>query len=155
VLAVKKVNDIVAEISTASDEQATGLDEINRAVGEMDTMTQQNAALVEQAAAASAALGSQAEALDGLLAFFDLGKAAEPASMLPRPEPAPRAARAAQVPARTGRERQAKGGRTVPKAAPGRTAGRLATRTVPVPRKAAVAVKPVYDNGDDKDWSEF
>jgi methyl-accepting chemotaxis protein len=70
VTAVKKVNDIVAEISTASEEQATGLDEINRAVGEMDEMTQQNAALVEQAAAASEALGHQAETLESLIGFF-------------------------------------------------------------------------------------
>jgi len=73
VTAVKKVNDIVAEISTASDEQATGLDEINKAMGEMDEMTQQNAALVEQAAAASESLGDQAENLDQLIAFFDTG----------------------------------------------------------------------------------
>ena len=72
VTAVKKVNDIVAEISTASEEQASGLDEINRAVGEMDEMTQQNAALVEQAAAASEALGTQAETLEALIGFFQI-----------------------------------------------------------------------------------
>jgi methyl-accepting chemotaxis protein len=74
VTAVKKVNDIVAEISTASEEQATGLDEINRAVGEMDEMTQQNAALVEQAAAASEALGHQAETLEALIGFFQAAR---------------------------------------------------------------------------------
>lgn len=45
--AVKKVNDIVEEISTASEEQTTGLVEINKAVGGVDEMTQQNTALVE------------------------------------------------------------------------------------------------------------
>lgn len=79
VQAVKKVNDIVAEISTASEEQATGLDEINRAVGEMDEMTQQNAALVEEAAAASESLGQQAESMEKLIAFFDTGMDEEPA----------------------------------------------------------------------------
>lgn len=54
--AVKKVNDIVEEISTASEEQTTGLVEINKAMGGVDEMTQQNTALVEQAAAASGAL---------------------------------------------------------------------------------------------------
>ena len=73
VIAVKKVNDIVAEISTASDEQTTGLDEISKALGEMDEMTQQNSALVEEAAAASEALGNQAENLDKLISFFDTG----------------------------------------------------------------------------------
>ena len=73
VTAVKKVNDIVAEISTASDEQATGLDEVNKSIGVMDEMTQQNAALVEQAAAASESLGVQADNLDQLTSFFDTG----------------------------------------------------------------------------------
>ena len=77
VTAVKKVNDIVAEISTASDEQATGLDEINKAIGEMDEMTQQNAALVEEAAAASESMGNQADNLDELISFFDTGVQAD------------------------------------------------------------------------------
>ncbi len=94
VTAVKKVNDIVAEISTASDEQATGLDEINKAMGEMDEMTQQNAALVEQAAAASESLSSQAENLEALISFFDTGmqQAARPSAPVRRtsaPAPAP------------------------------------------------------------------
>jgi methyl-accepting chemotaxis protein len=86
VTAVKKVNDIVAEISTASDEQATGLDEINKAMGEMDEMTQQNAALVEQAAAASESLSSQAENLEALISFFDTGmqQAARPSAPVRR-----------------------------------------------------------------------
>ena len=74
VTAVKKVNDIVAEIATASDEQSTGLDEINKSIGEMDQMTQQNAALVEEAAAASESMSDQADNLDRLIAFFDTGK---------------------------------------------------------------------------------
>jgi len=94
VTAVKKVNDIVAEISTASDEQATGLDEINKAMGEMDEMTQQNAALVEQAAAASESLSSQAENLEALISFFDTGmqqaaRASAPVRRTPAPAPAP------------------------------------------------------------------
>ena len=53
---VKKVSDIIAEIATASGEQASGIDEVNKAVTQLDEMTQQNAALVEEAAANSAAL---------------------------------------------------------------------------------------------------
>lgn len=73
VTAVKKVNDIVAEIATASDEQSTGLAEINKAITEMDSMTQQNAALVEEAAAASESMNDQAENLDNLISFFIMG----------------------------------------------------------------------------------
>lgn len=69
--AVKKVNDIVEEISTASEEQTTGLAEVNKAMGEMDEMTQQNAALVEEAASASGALGEEAQSLSQLIGFFD------------------------------------------------------------------------------------
>jgi methyl-accepting chemotaxis protein len=100
VTAVKKVNDIVAEISTASEEQATGLDEINRAVGEMDAMTQQNAALVEQAAAASEALGHQAETLEALIGFFQTS-VNQMSEHKPIAKPAARPAkRAAVAPAR-------------------------------------------------------
>jgi methyl-accepting chemotaxis protein len=73
VTSVKKVTDIVAEIAAASAEQAAGLDEVNKAVVQMDGMTQQNAALVEEAAAASESLGEQADSLDQLITFFNTG----------------------------------------------------------------------------------
>ncbi|WP_341898894.1 methyl-accepting chemotaxis protein, partial [Ferrovibrio terrae] len=60
VSAIKKVSDIVAEIAAASREQATGLDQINTAVGSMDEMTQRNAALVEESTAAAQTLNNQA-----------------------------------------------------------------------------------------------
>ena len=61
--AVKKVSDIVAEIVSASEEQAQGIDQVNNAVAQMDTMTQQNAALVEEATAASKQLEQQGQSL--------------------------------------------------------------------------------------------
>ena len=61
--AIKKVNSIMNDISSASSEQASGLDEIGKAVSQMDEMTQQNAALVEEAAAASESLLNQADQL--------------------------------------------------------------------------------------------
>ena len=73
VTAVKKVNDIVAEIATASDEQSKGLSEIGRAITEMDQITQQNAALVEEAAAASESMSERADSLDSLISFFVTG----------------------------------------------------------------------------------
>ena len=72
VTAVKQVRDIVAEISTASSEQSKGLDEISKAVTTMDEMTQQNAALVEQTAAACESLGDKSNSLDQLTAFFTI-----------------------------------------------------------------------------------
>lgn len=73
VASVKKVSDIVAEISAASDEQASGIEQINRAILQMDEITQQNAALVEQAAAASTSMGDQSVHLDNQMSFFKLG----------------------------------------------------------------------------------
>ena len=70
--AIQKVSSIVEEISEATTEQSTGLEEINRAVVEMDQMTQQNAALVEQTAAASESLGDQSQGLDELIGFFNV-----------------------------------------------------------------------------------
>jgi len=71
---VKKVTDIVGEIAAASQEQATAIDGVNRSVTEMDGLTQQNATLVEQAAAASAQLGQQAQGLSELTQFFKVGQ---------------------------------------------------------------------------------
>jgi methyl-accepting chemotaxis protein len=67
---VKKVADIVAEISAASQEQAAGIDQVNNAVTQMDTVTQQNAALVEEASAASKAMQDRAAQLVQQIAFF-------------------------------------------------------------------------------------
>ncbi|WP_129775511.1 methyl-accepting chemotaxis protein [Peristeroidobacter soli] len=70
VASVKRVADIVAEISAASEEQASGIDQVNTAITQMDTTTQQNAALVEEAAAASKAMEQQAQALVDKMSFF-------------------------------------------------------------------------------------
>ncbi|MEK9969765.1 MAG: methyl-accepting chemotaxis protein [Ferrovibrio sp.] len=68
--AIKKVSGIVAEIAGASAEQSRGLDEVSSAVGNMDEMTQRNAALVEETAAAARSLADQSAALNQLLGFF-------------------------------------------------------------------------------------
>ncbi|NGZ88263.1 methyl-accepting chemotaxis protein [Duganella aceris] len=70
--AVKSVTDIMGEISTASNEQEAGIEQINHAIAEMDTVTQQNAALVEQAAAAAEAQQDQAHQLVQLVGVFKL-----------------------------------------------------------------------------------
>ena len=73
VTAVKSVTDIMGEISMASQEQEAGIAQINHAITEMDTVTQQNAALVEQAAAAAEAQQDQAQQLSQLVGVFTLG----------------------------------------------------------------------------------
>ncbi len=70
VKAVKRVTDIIGEISAASHEQSAGIEEINRAVTQMDAGTQQNAALVEQATAAAQSLDDQARVLKRLVGKF-------------------------------------------------------------------------------------
>jgi methyl-accepting chemotaxis protein len=72
---VRRVTDIMAEISAASTEQSAGIEQVNEAIAQMDEVTQQNAALVEQAAAAAESLQEQAEALAQLVAGFRLSNA--------------------------------------------------------------------------------
>jgi methyl-accepting chemotaxis protein len=67
---VKRVTDIIAEISAASQEQAAGIDQVNKAVMQMDQGTQQNAALVEEATSASQSMRQQAAALLEEVSFF-------------------------------------------------------------------------------------
>ncbi|RJF98954.1 methyl-accepting chemotaxis protein [Noviherbaspirillum saxi] len=70
VSSVRRVTDIMGEIAAASEEQTIGIGQVNQAITQMDEMTQQNAALVEQAAAAAAALDDQAKNLTGVISVF-------------------------------------------------------------------------------------
>lgn len=70
--AIRRVNDLVGEISSASNEQALGVAQVGEAVSQMDQTTQQNAALVEQMAAAAGSLKSQAQDLVQVVAAFKL-----------------------------------------------------------------------------------
>ncbi|WP_321956402.1 methyl-accepting chemotaxis protein [Paraburkholderia bannensis] len=72
VQSVRRVHEILEEISNASREQSAGIEQVNRAVGEMDQVTQQNAALVEQAAAAAHSLKDQVSGLRESIASFRL-----------------------------------------------------------------------------------
>jgi methyl-accepting chemotaxis protein len=74
VASVKKVSNIVAEIAAASREQSSGIEQVNRAVVQMDELTQQNAALVEQATAASQAMAGQVRELNDMLGRYELGE---------------------------------------------------------------------------------
>ncbi len=72
VASVHRVTDIIDEISAASHEQSEGISQVNTAVAQMDEVTQQNAALVEEASAASASLAEQAKHLEETVAVFRL-----------------------------------------------------------------------------------
>jgi methyl-accepting chemotaxis protein len=92
--AVKRVTDIMGEISAASEEQSHGIMQINQAVVQMDQVTQQNAALVEQAAAAAGSLEAQAHKLKEAVAIFRVADDAMvmeqiPVSVAPRVVPRP------------------------------------------------------------------
>ena len=104
VASIQRVTDIMAEISAASQEQTSGIEQINQAISQMDNVTQQNAGLVEEAAAASEALQTQAARLAELVSVFRLGnrapaaapaapatpvRAAKPVATLTAPKPAP------------------------------------------------------------------
>jgi methyl-accepting chemotaxis protein len=88
VTGVKKVTDVVAEIAASSREQASGIEQVNKAMTAMDGMTQQNAALVEQASAAAQALTEQATMLTQLISRYDVGKDSQ--AVLARSAPAAR-----------------------------------------------------------------
>jgi methyl-accepting chemotaxis protein-1 (serine sensor receptor) len=72
--AVTRVTDIMGEIASASDEQSRGIDQVGQAVAEMDRVTQQNASLVEESAAAAAALEDQAARLNEAVAVFKIAR---------------------------------------------------------------------------------
>ncbi|OON59915.1 methyl-accepting chemotaxis protein [Massilia sp. KIM] len=88
VASVRRVADIMAEISSASREQTMGIDQINGAVAQMDQVTQQNAALVEEAAAASESMQEEAARLAEVVSVFRLG--AGEAAAVPAAQPQPR-----------------------------------------------------------------
>jgi methyl-accepting chemotaxis protein-1 (serine sensor receptor) len=71
--AVRRVSEITVEISAASEEQSDGIEQVTQAVTQMDSVTQQNAALVEEAAAAAASLREQAERMNGVVSVFRTG----------------------------------------------------------------------------------
>jgi methyl-accepting chemotaxis protein len=82
VVAIKRVTDIVGEISDASAEQSRGMEQIDEAVHQMDETTQQNAALVEESAAAAESLRTQAQQLVQAVAVFKLGNEGMDAQVL-------------------------------------------------------------------------
>ncbi len=152
VASVKKVSDIVAEIAAASREQSSGIEQVNRAVMQMDELTQQNAALVEEATAASQAMVEQVRGLNEMLARFQVG-VAELAT--PGFAPASQASRAAEVAAQSRAERRRANRPWTGRGAAGKAAQQKPTAE---PARAAVVARGngggSGDSGD-SEWQEF
>ncbi len=120
---VKRVTDIMGEITAASQEQSTGIEQVNQAIAQMDQVTQQNAALVEEAAAAAQSMQEQAASLVESVSVFKLDSDNAPrplVQMQARVQPAlpPRkAVPALKAPARPAAARRAAGTRSAPRLA--------------------------------------
>jgi methyl-accepting chemotaxis protein len=139
VMSVKKVSDIVAEIAAASREQSSGIEQVNKAVMQMDEMTQQNAALVEQATAASQSMADQARELTGMMEKYQVG---DSGAVMKTSRPAPKA-KVEAVPERRGPNRPFAKPAAAPKAPPVKQEVQQAA-----PSRAVA-------NGNDADWREF
>jgi len=147
VASVKKVSDIVAEIAAASREQASGIEQVNRAIVQMDELTQQNAALVEQATAASQAMAQQAGELNEMMGRYRLADrfVATPAAPAVRKSPVARSAASSRT-ERRGTSRPW----TAPSATPAAFMTELPAAAAPARSDARRSVP-----GDDSDWQEF
>jgi methyl-accepting chemotaxis protein len=141
VASVKKVSDIVAEIAAASREQSSGIEQVNRAVMQMDELTQQNAALVEQATAASQAMAEQVRGLNEMLARYRVAEGA-----LANHTNGAAAHSVADITARAERSRPRAGNA-------GKAAATAVADAAVSPARKAVA--RATGNGADTDWREF
>ena len=138
---VRRVTDIMSEIASASQEQSAGIEQVNLSIIEMDGMTQQNAALVEQAAAAAQSLQDQAAELAHVVSIFKLVEGEEkPAAYVPAPVAAAPVAVRKPAPAL----------RPVKSLTRKTEASAPAAPAAPAPRKAAAASSTSND-----EWEEF
>ena len=156
---VQRVSDVIGEISAATAEQTSGLRQVNEAVAQLDRMTQQNAALVEESAAAAESLAEQSRKLSGVVAAFRVGGAPAAAPVAaPRPTPTPTPSKAGE--ALITKVRQAPAAKAAPAA--GQPAPRPVDKAVPAPVAAspapAFAPAPAAKaaaTADDGDWETF
>ena len=153
VQSVRRVTDLIAEITAASTEQRDGIGQVNQAVSNLDQMTQQNAALVEESSAAAVAMREQAQRLEQVVAVFNVGQESRGMGM-PAPRLAP-AAMAAPVGAATAvaapRTVAARAPKPVPATAP--SAARKAAALPPAPLKTPAPAAQAA--GTEDDWESF
>ena len=148
---IKKVADIVSEIASASGEQATGIDQVKAALSQMDQMTQQNSALVEQNAAAAKSLEQQFQSMAEGVSVFQVDDGHSAAKAAPSKAPAPKAPTPKAAAPRPAAEAVRRQPVEVPKRPPVATAiaGR---RGGPVGRMQAALATAI---NADPDWKEF
>lgn len=153
--AVQRVTDIMGEIAAASEEQSSGIDQVARAVTQMDEVTQQNAALVEEAAAAASSLEDQAGKLRAAVAVFQLeeGGYKAPVSAAPKRSAAPVRATAL---------RKVSQAASQPVSHPSSQAAAQSTAAARAPAAPAAAAAPMKtpakamaSAGSDQDWETF
>ncbi|SOZ39651.1 methyl-accepting chemotaxis protein II (plasmid) [Cupriavidus neocaledonicus] len=160
VQAVRRVTDIMNEIGAASQEQTSGIEQVSQAVTQMDQVTQQNAALVEEAAAAAGALEEQAQKLKNVVSVFTVNPAAAPAiaangganaaaRTAASPAPVTPAVASASPAPRTTTVRK------VALAPTARPAARPASSAAALPAARPAARPAVAAAGGDDDWSAF
>ena len=154
VMGVQRVGDLIAEISAAASEQQQGISQVNQAVGNLDQMTQQNAALVEESAAAASALSEQARKLGEVVSLFKVnGGVVTSAVAMPKPvkapmhtAPAPRTTPKVSAPAAAPKVEPVAQAPAPARAAP------KAPVSAPAPAPARSAKAAVVD---DQDWETF
>ncbi|MFZ4288227.1 methyl-accepting chemotaxis protein [Variovorax sp. HJSM1_2] len=169
VTSIRRVTDIMGEISAASVEQSQGVSQVGEAVTQMDQATQQNAALVEQSAAAANALKGQAQQLVDAVAVFKLSDGAtrtvsSAASYAAAPTPRPNPIKAGKSTGSTAKPasmpRVSAAAHAAPKPAPAATAPKAPPRAAPKAAITATASLPAPKlkaaaAGGDDDWESF
>jgi len=153
---IRRVTDIMGEISAASNEQSLGVAQVGEAVTQMDQATQQNAALVEEMAAAASSLKSQAQELVQTVAVFKLGAQDGAASHLPalavrsaQPKPLPfKGAERRAMPRSAGASQKAAANTAHAPAA-------AAKRPADAPHAANKPAPAATAGGGDADWETF
>jgi methyl-accepting chemotaxis protein len=157
VASVQRVTDIIGEISAAAAEQSGGIGQVNQAINHLDQATQQNAALVEQSAAAAESLQDQSRQLAGVVAGFRIegGGGFDAPRAAPAPAPArthaPAAAAAGHVIAAARRP-------AAPARAPATRKAAAPVSEAPAPaapRQAAPAAAPSTPAASEADWETF
>ncbi|MFG6439602.1 methyl-accepting chemotaxis protein [Roseateles sp. LKC17W] len=148
VASVQRVTDIIGEISAAAREQSEGIASVNSSVVQLDQMTQQNAALVEESAAAAESLREQSGRMAEVISVFRLSGAGHQRSAVPAKAPAPRSAAAHKPAAKLAAARPSTvskpATKPLPRAASTTTAPATSPRAAPAPAPAA-----------DGDWETF
>ncbi|MBB2926907.1 methyl-accepting chemotaxis protein [Paraburkholderia silvatlantica] len=149
VVSARRVADLMGEIAAASEEQHTGIEQVNRAVAQMDEVTQQNAALVEEASAAAQSMAAQSNGLRDVVTVFRVGAQAEPTVTSAVAAPAQRARAVRPV---TPLTRPAPSPAKATQSTPARKAANAAPAA---PAKAALASPVAAASNETADWETF